>query len=675
MPQKQSDNTYWAAVPPKEIADRILDKVEDYYRYLSMTGRLDLYRRSWMYYYRPRVTGGMLNPVGEQGELTSMSVNDYRNLLSHLETMTTQQRPAFEPRATNSDEKSQAQVVLATGLLDYYMREKEMERYLKNATKSGLIMAEGFICLDWDAQRGKAYGMTPNGAPAYEGDLKYSVFSPLNCIRDFSKESPDQVDWYILRETVNKYDLAAKYPEIADDILDDSMDLLEYAATTNLQAMGLDDSDNIFTYTLRYAPCSVLPQGRMTVCLDNGTILLDGPLPYKKTHVYRIAPDEEMGTIFGYTVAFDLLPIQEATDILYSTIISNQSTFGVQNILVPKGHDISTSQLAGGLNVTEYDPAIGKPEAFNLTATPAEIFNFIPMLGQKGETLSMVNSVARGNPESSLKSGAALALVQSMAIQATQNLQQSYTRLIEDVGTGTIELLQDFAAVPRIAQIVGKSNRPLMKEFKGSDLSAITRVQVDMGNPLTRTTAGKVNLADALAERNLIDNPDQYIQVATTGRLEPVIESKQSQLLLIKGENEKLAEGIPQVVLYTDNHVQHLLEHAVVLNNPEVRTNQDPKVVQAALQHIQDHIDMLDDPNVLRMMGILYPNTRVAPPAPMMAPGMPPPDPSGGTPSVGQTLDATNPVTQEAAQVQQPSMPNPPQGTDPTSAAIIESQQ
>ena len=178
------------------------------------------------------------------------------------------------------------------------------------------------------------------------------------------------------------------------------MDLLEYAATTTLQALGLDETDNIFVYTLLHEPTPAMPNGRFTTCLDNGTVMLDGPLPYKETHVDRLAPDEEEGTIFGYTVGFDLLPVQEAIDIVYSTIITNQATFGVQNILAPKGHDLSTSQLAGGLTLMEYDPAIGKPETIQLLQTPPEMFNFAGQLEHLAETLSTVNSVARGNPRS-----------------------------------------------------------------------------------------------------------------------------------------------------------------------------------------------------------------------------------------------------------------------------------
>lgn len=653
---------YWATVGQKEIADEILDRADKYYEYLSLSGRLDFYRRSWSYYYRGRVNGAQINPAGEQGELTTLAVNHYRNLLVHLETMTTQQKASFEPKATNSDVKSQAQVILSAALLDYYMRDKKMNRNIKQAVKDGLMFAEGFVRAEWDPTSGETYGKTASGATIYQGDMKYTNYNPLDVIRDFTKTSANQDDWVVLRDFVNKYSLAAKFPSLADDILSDSVDMLEVYKTTTLNALCLEESDNVLQYTLIHKPTPALPKGRFTTCLDNGTVMLDGPLPYKETHVYRLAPDEESGTIFGYTVAADLLPMQEASDILYSTALTNQATFGVQNILTPKGTDLSTSQMSGGLNVMEYDPKIGKPESLNLTSTPPEIFNFMGMVEKLMETISGVNSVARGNPEASLKSGAALALVQSMAIQFAMNLQQSYAQIIEDLGTGTIKILQDFAAVPRVAAIAGKSNRPLMKDFTGKDIKDINRVMVDMGNPLTATIAGRTNLAENMMKMNMIENPDQYIQVITTGRLEPVIQGKQSELLLIKAENEMLAQGKQQVALVTDQHSQHILEHKTVMASPEVRTNPNDPIVIAALDHIQQHINFLQTANPM-LLSLIHQQSMAPQGAPPAAPGS------------SQMLNATNPVTQQAAQVQQPNLPNPPQGADAQSAALIQEQQ
>lgn len=663
-----SDNfdkeTYWAAVPSNEIADRILDKVDKYYMFLAQSGRLDLYRRSWTYYYRPRLTGGMLNPVGQQGELTSISVDNFRNLLLHLETMTLSQRANFEPRAANSDVKSQSQVILAAGLLDYYMREKRMERYIKQAVKDGLMFGEAFVKAEWNANGGNTYGKTASGATVYEGDLKYTNYNPLNVARDFTKQSPSEEDWYIPRDFVNKYDLAAKFPELKEKILDNSYDPLESARTTMIGFYNMAESDQIPVYTLLHDPSPALPTGRYTQVLENGTVLMDGPLPYEQTNMYRLAPDEESGTIFGYSVAFDLLPVQEAFDIVCSTAITNISTFGVQNILMPKGHDISTSQIAGGLNVVEYDPKVGKPEALQLTQTAPEVYNFMNMLDRWGETISGVNSVARGNPEASLKSGAALALVQSMAVQFSMGLQQSYAELVEDVGSGTIYILQDFATVPRVAAIAGKSNRPLMTQFSGKDLDQIHRVTVDMGNPLTRTTAGKVNLADAFLEKGMIENPDQYIQVVTTGRLEPVIEGKQANLLNMKSENERLADGDQPRAVITDDHAKHILEHSTVMASPEVRDDPNGPIMTATLAHIQEHLDLAQSPGYALLAPMLGHQMKV----PTQQP------PPGGASGASQMLNGTPPVVQQAQGVQQPNMPQPPQGTDAQSAEIIQGQ-
>ncbi len=656
---------YWASVDVKEIADRIMGKVEDYYQYLTQVGRLDLWRRSWTYYYRPMLTGGMLNPVGSQGELTALSINDYRNLLMHLETMTLQTRANFEPRAINTDVKSQSQVILASGLLDYYMREKKLERHIRQGVKDALMFAEGFVRAEWDANGGEAYGKTATGATVYQGDIKYSNYNPFNVVRDFTRPSFTKDDWVILRDFENKFTLAAKFPELKDKILDDSGDSFELSRTTMLSQYLYDgETDQVPVYTLLHPPTPAMPSGRFVYCLSNGTVMQDGPIPYEETHVYRIAPDELSGTIFGYSVAFDMLPIQEATDVLFSTAITNQATFGVQNILMPKGHDISTSQLSGGLNVVEYDPKVGKPEPLNLTATPAEIFSFMQTLRTTNQTLAGVDSVTRGDPSASLKSGAALALVAAQSIQFAMTLQQSYSGLVEDLGTGTILLLQTFAAVPRVAEIAGKSNRPLMREFTGQDLNAIHRVSVDLGNPMTRTTAGKINLADSFMEKGFIENPDQYTQVLTTGRLEPIIEGKQADNLLMKGENEGLADNKPQRALITDNHAKHILEHKVVLANPEIRQDPDNPIVKLTLDHIQEHINLAQSPGYQMMAPMLGHQVMVPPAQPQGPPGQPG--------AVGGAMDATPPVQQAAEGVNMPNMPSPPANASPEDASTIQ---
>lgn len=648
---------YFANLPAIELASEIIKKTDDYYLDLQTTGRLSLWRRSYDNYYRSSLKNGKITRSGDQGEYSSININHYRNLLKHLQTMTTSQRPNFEPRATNTDAKSQAQAILANCLLDYYLREKKMERYLKQAVEHALVFGEGFIRAEWNATTGEVYGINPDtGTPIYQGDIKYTNLTPLDVIRDYTKNTPLDHSWYIVRTFKNKYDLAAKYPDLEDKILNMS-DGTDKWRDTKVSSHKSNESDEIPVYEFYHSPTEAVPNGRILICLDADVVLLEGSLPYRELPVYRISASELIDSSFGYTVAFDLLPVQEALDMLYSTVTTNQSTFGVQNVAIPKGSGLSVTNVSGGLNLIEYDAKMGAPTPLNLTQTPAEIFNFIQMLEKVQETLSGVNSVSRGNPEASLKSGAALALVQSMAIQFSMDLQQSYAQLLEDLGTATLNLLKDFAKVPRVAAIAGRSNRRYMKEFTGDDLSEVSRVTVDMGNPLTRTTAGKVNLAETLTQNGFIDNPDQYLMVLQTGRLEPVTESKTGQLMLIRGENEKLAEGKSVSALITDRHDLHILEHASVASSPEAREN--PTLMTTLTAHIQEHINMYKsmDP-VLAQILKMQPQQQQSPQV------------GQGANPVSQMINSTNPVTQEAANVNMPNIPQAPGVPTPNSGNL-----
>jgi hypothetical protein len=334
--------------------------------------------------------------------------------------------------------------------------------------------------------------------------------------------------------------------------------------------------------------------------LDEETVLLDIDLPYRTIPIFRISAGDILGTPYGYSPLFDIFPIQEGLNAIYSTIMTNQNAHGVTNVFVKRGSDINISTVEGAMNIIEGNE---KPEVIEMLKTAPELFKFLEMLISAAETISGVNSVARGNPQASLESGSALALVQSMALQFMSGLQQSYVKLIEDTGTALIQILKDFAMTPRVIAIVGKNNKALLKEFTGEDISSINRVVVDMGNPLSRTVAGRVQMAEQMLQMKLIKNPQQYFQVINTGRLDVMYEGDASELMLIKQENEKLMEGEDVIATALDAHRTHILEHKSVLADPDLR--KDGTLVQKTLAHIQQHIDLLrsTDPDLLAMLG------------------------------------------------------------------------
>lgn len=618
---------YFAADESEKTVKHLMSKSVQWFKGVSDIDYIEKIKRSWRAYHGQYYDRGHdLSLGGEQGELVNLAVNHYRNLARHILVMVTSTRPSFQCRAVNTDRKSLIQTKLGNGLLDYYMREMKLEDVIKTSVEYAVVLGSGYIKLEWNSTKGEIYDyidvdedeivdynedgepVDENGRvlkpfPVYEGDVEFKVMSPFDIVFDPSKEHYRDNDWVLCRTFINKYDLAAKYPELENEILmQDTKDKVEGKARRVL-ASPVDETVDIPVYEFFHKRTESLPNGRYVLYVNETIILEDTVMPYRELPVYRIVPSNILGTPYGYADMWDLLPLQDMLNSLYSTSATNINAFGVQNILNPRGNDVAIEQVAEGMNFIEYNAQMGAPQPLDLVKTSPEVYNMMNIIEKTMETLSGVNSVARGNPEQSLRSGNALALVQSQALQFVSGLQQSYIRLLEDVGTGLINMLKDFANVPRIAAIVGLNNSTEMKEFKSDDINAINRVVVDVGNALMSSTAGRAQVAENLLQMGLIDSPEKYLMVMNTGNLEYLTEGKMDEMSTIKGENEALVKGEEVIAIFSDHHALHIKEHRDVLSDYTLR--QDAELVSAVLDHIQEHINLLKttDPDLLAIIG------------------------------------------------------------------------
>jgi len=217
---------YFANKLPDELVPVLKRKCSDWFNIITQNNYLEKIKRSWMAYHGAYFDsdGHTIIFGGEQGELVNLAINHYRNLAQHILVMVTANRPAFQARATNTDSKSATQVNLANNLLDYYMREKRLERYLKNAVEIAIVMGAGYIKMDWNATTGQIYDYIQinenessedkesenklnedKGIPIYEGDVVFTNLNPFDVVFDSTKESVDDNDWVICRTFKNKY--------------------------------------------------------------------------------------------------------------------------------------------------------------------------------------------------------------------------------------------------------------------------------------------------------------------------------------------------------------------------------------------------------------------------------------------------------------------------------------
>jgi hypothetical protein len=106
------------------------------------------------------------------------------------------------------------------------------------------------------------------------------------------------------------------------------MDPSRIIATTSF---GSQDSDDVPYFEFYHRVSDTMPEGRYTVFVNADVCLFDGPLPFREVPVYRVTPKDIIGTPFGWTVAFDVLALQELVDKLYTVVTTNTMTTGVQN--------------------------------------------------------------------------------------------------------------------------------------------------------------------------------------------------------------------------------------------------------------------------------------------------------------------------------------------------------
>jgi hypothetical protein len=653
-------NVYFAAQDADKTVAVLEARANEWFLSMDASGYLDKLRTAYAAYHGAffQDSGDSHSIVfgGEQGELTQMGVNHYRNIAQHIINMITATRPSMQARSINTDYKSTVQTKLANGLLDYYMRDHRLEEYLKTAVEYGVALGSGYVKMEWNSTLGEVYEVDDEtGEEIRQGDIDFVNLSPFDVFFDSNREDRKH-DWVVCRSYKNRFDLAAKYPELADRIV--KLPTKAQLQQFSMFSFHADESDLIPIYEFYHKRTEAMPEGRYILYLGREIVLLDSPMPYRNLPVYALAPGYYMGTPYGYTPMFDLLNMQDAVNSLHSTILTNQTAFGVQNILVPTGSNISVQELSGGLNIIEANEAAGEVRPLNLTQTPEEIFNYLDRLVKDMETVSGVNAVARGNPDPNLRSGNALALVQSMSLQFLSGLQQSYVMMVEDLGTGIINVLKDHATIPRMATIVGRNKRSELKEFVGDDIDSVNRVVVDIGNPLARTAAGRVEMAEQMLQMSLIKTPEQYFQVIETGNLDNMTESITSQLDLTKAENENMIDGKPVMAVLTDEHVLHIKEHASVLSDPELRF--DVELVQRVTAHIQEHIGLLSttDPNILTILGQqpLQPQGMQQPPAPGQDPNAIPNGAMNGAP---QDVMGGAPVATQMDQMGQMGGPMP----------------
>ncbi len=721
-----------------ELAGAIWKKKLEYERFLQESGLYALYRKMHSYYYGMDEKGYSTHEIkrvnNTSGDVMAR-VNHLRSIFTSWLNLAMTQRAAMQPIALVRDYESDIEVKRGKAVLDKYSHERQEA----DAVEWSGLYGHAWLEQDWNpfigelvmpaalpelpelmlpagepvqAELAGGSGPSPRvseppgqGAPpapgatalpvenagysVFSGDLECRALSPLDTFFDPRRKDTEH-NWLGTTRWVNKFDLAAQYadqPELQQRIIDSEPNRVDEGIALDFGVWGAqagrDNSDEVPVYVLWHKRTPAVPDGKRIVMLGDKLILENGPLgKYRDIPVRRVAPANIARTPFGYSDAWDLMVPQEAADVLRSIAVTNAKTFGSGLMATPKGGDITAEHVTDGLVLIEYTPNGlgpdgGMPKPVQMPSTPQEVYMLRKEMIQDAGTLIGVNSVIRGDPEASLKSGSALALVQAQGVQFSGKFQDAIKRFQEKRAMDTIEIVRDFMTDERQFELVGEHTASLLLPFTGSGLKRIGKIKVQGMNPLAKTLAGRVQIGDTLMERFAgLLQPGDYFRLLETGELRHLTDPLAQREANIEQENELLAKGIGPVpmvpmgppdpmtgmpspvaarepgktyvrALITDDHRAHVRKHLEVLDNPAIRDAQPgmpgAEVVQAVLDHVEEHEQMLLLATTQRMTLLELTQQLPLQSAMMMGPmgapgpGAPPngPDGSGGGAPLG----------------------------------------
>lgn len=618
---------YWANTQDaQELADKLKERIDKHYQVFATSTYASVLLKSWSYYhgqfFGPGDGWGGVKLFGKAGQIVGATIGHFRNFIQHSLNLATQTRPNLKTRSKTTEHDALEKAKLGDSVVDHYLREEKGEEYLLRAVEHALVLLQGFVFTPWNWDLGPVVGGDPETLTQIRGgDFDPSNPTIFDIVWDLGLRDWERRQWVCVRTWENKYDLAARVedPDASQAILDlgyerdaepMSQERLRHGILSGLTE---ENTDLVPVWHFIHVDSDACPGGRYFRMAGDSIPLMEPKAnPYdegKGIPLVRVTAGEVIFTCLGYGFSADLLGVQELLNQEVSTVATNHKATGFACVAVPHGWELEESHTDMGVWVARQKAAQatpGMPQGVQLTPTQKEFYDFYKLLVQAGEYLSGINSVARGQPEANLKSGEALKVMDSKAVQFSNRLTSSYLKAIEEWGTHILRHLRDATRgqPARVIAIVGKDQWTKLDEFQAEDLFGVDRIEAELANPLARTVSGRIAIAKELRDMGHLRTPEEYLTVLQTGQLRKAIEADDAELSKIHEENELLREGQPvDFDQALDYHALHAREHQVVLT--AAASVRDLKLYMHVKAHLMQHLMALVDPGVQIMQAAL----------------------------------------------------------------------
>lgn len=670
---------FWPAErDPQKLFTCLRQKEADYLQSVERRGMMDVYRLMYAQYFglnnSTGVGGGSqwatqsVQFSGENGELIEFSANELRSFCDQICNMMTKNRPAFQCEAQNTDYASMAQVMADDSMVTYYYEQEMGERREKELAKYELLYGKAYQHIDWDPDGGPKVEI-PDNVPHPDGEIKNTAevpsgkfeiraLFPWEVVSEPGRSEYNTHQWRMVVLTgKSKQEAMLRWPAFAREISKASIDDSEWGYKFPGADPEAPRNEDACTYRIfYYAKTGAMPHGRK--CIFVGDVWVnpdDDKLAIDEIPVKSLMSCELHGTSFGVSDLWNLIPLEQMQNQILSDMATNIEAFGRPPLMLPDGADIDLDALANGQKVIFIPADTQQPAPMKFPEIPALSFKMIEMLRSYKQSISQLNAISRGDTAQGVQSGSHAALYEQIAVEAQSPRALEIDLMREWTGNVFLQYLKAFATHPQLVAVVGIDERPYLKTFYPEDFAGVARVRCKSANPMLQTISGRMQLADLLRQfpGNPLSDPQQIIELVTTGKMKPMFNLTRTIDLHIRWENEQLLKGPPveQVpppvdpmtgmpqpgggyprvkavpALALENAQKHIVNHLEGLYSPEAREN--PAIRDAFLAHIQEHryFGMMADPWMANLLGN---------PPPMGAMQQPMDTPPGGEPAGGE---------------------------------------
>lgn len=666
--------TYFAATNRKEVGSALGKRLEQWTSDRKRTN-LDEQMSAYRAYYGKENGAGItygVSRAGTQGELAAVRINRARALAKALLAIITGPKLTWRPTARNDDASSLRATSLSAVILEDFWKTRHLSRQMFMLVEIAIAFSQGAQFIEWDPSAGPAFAPLPNGRLMKQGDITIHNVLPWDMRVDNSLKSASAANSWFVCIPKNRFDLAASTVRLADGRNGDEAEQAILSANTveayqldGTRRMSDDSTDQVPVWYFFHKPTAALPLGR-EVCFLNPDVVLhdrnlkvvyDGEVP-----LVRLAADEMFDSPHAWTSFWDTLGAQEVLDAVDTALATIVTTLGEPVVAYQMGTQAAPDILPGGMRTWPYPQGSRPPESVQLGVFPPDALKYKDVVQQDQRQMMGLNDVALGQPQTAQMNAQAFAVLASMAVQQANPFQTSYLEAVGRAGTIILKTLAKNVTRDRMVKVAGKTAEGLYTttKYKGSDLSPVDGVNVDIGNPMEQMPGGRLALLQQYMQiPGAVTEPEQAIQVIETGRLEPAIRGQRDELMHLNWEREQLLSGVNPPVHPLQNHGLHFKNNGSIVHNEAALKS--AQVLGALEQHLDMHyaamygVDRKADP----MRHIRESFLLGRPPDPTLAQTAMPPPGAGGPPGGPPPPDGP------------PNGPPPPGGPPPPNASQV----